>query len=40
MLEFFSRTPEVLTFEESLRLIPIPVEEEAVCLSAILLDAG
>lgn len=40
MLEFFSRMPEVLTFEDSLCLIPIPVEEEAVSLSAILLDAG
>jgi hypothetical protein len=38
MLEFFSRVPDVLAPENSQHLIPIPVEEEVVSLSAILLD--
>jgi hypothetical protein len=38
MLELFSRTPDVLQTVNESHLTPIPVEEEAASLSAILLD--
>ena len=38
MIEIFSRMPETLELSESARLTPIPVEEDIVSLSAILLD--
>ena len=38
MLEIFSRRPGVIAVPEDVQLIPIPVEEEASSLSAILLD--
>jgi hypothetical protein len=38
MLELFSRAPDALTLAESSHLTPIPVDEEASSLSAILLD--
>ena len=38
MLELFSRAPEVLTAVGDSHLTPVPVEEEAASLSAILLD--
>ncbi|PLX46749.1 MAG: hypothetical protein C0613_16220 [Desulfobulbaceae bacterium] len=38
MLELFSRVPDVLSTREGVHLSPIPVEEEAASLSAILLD--
>ena len=38
MLELFSRQPDVFKLEEGQHLTPIPVEEQAVSLSAILLD--
>jgi hypothetical protein len=38
MLELFSRTPEGLTLAEDSHLTPLPIDEEAASLSAILLD--
>ncbi len=38
MLELFSRAPDSLTIAENSHLTPIPVDEEASSLSAILLD--
>lgn len=38
MLELFSRAPDILDHEKGIHLTPVPVEEEAVSLSAILLD--
>jgi hypothetical protein len=38
MLEFFSRVPDALSPEEGRHLTPVLAEEEAVSLSAILLD--
>ena len=40
MLELFSRTPDVMVPPEGSHLAPIPVEEEMVSLSAILMDDG
>ncbi|WP_296615617.1 hypothetical protein [Sphingomonas sp.] len=39
MLELFSRMPEGLTLAEGSHLTPLPIDEEAASLSAILLDA-
>ncbi len=38
MLELFSRSPDILSLAEGSHLTPIPVENEIVSLSAILLD--
>ncbi|MDB5671481.1 MAG: hypothetical protein JWO25_2440 [Alphaproteobacteria bacterium] len=38
MLELFSRAPEGLTIAEGRQLTPLPIDEEAASLSAILLD--
>ena len=38
MLELFSRAPDALTLADNSHLTPIPVDEEASSLSAILLD--
>ncbi len=38
MLELFSRAPEGLTVAENSQLTPLPIDEEAASLSAILLD--
>jgi len=40
MIELFSRTPGVLDLPEDAGLTPIPVEDDIVSLSAILLDDG
>ena len=40
MIELFSRTPGTLELPEDAGLTPIPVEEDIVSLSAILLDEG
>ncbi len=40
MLELFSRVPDALTLKEDAHLTPIPVDEEATSISAILLDEG
>ena len=40
MIELFSRKPEALNLPEGAKLTPIPVEEDAVSLSAILLEEG
>lgn len=40
MIELFSRKPEALNLPEGAELTPIPVEEDVVSLSAILLDEG
>src|SRR5213076_1877560 len=38
MIELFSRTPEELNIAEGSALTPLPIDEEAASLSAILLD--
>jgi hypothetical protein len=38
MLELFSRQPDVLQVADGSHLTPLPVEEDASSLSAILLD--
>ena len=38
MIELFSRTPEGLELAEGSHLTPLPIEEAAASLSAILLD--
>jgi hypothetical protein len=40
MIELFSRTPGTLDLPDDAALTPIPVEEDVVSLSAILLDEG